>query len=103
MLVLKYFLTLLGIGFLAGAGVILAFDLYQIFQQKRKREGEPLAGDGTSLPGEFSKTAELPEPSSLRWSAAAKVASFALIPLLLGMSITLVPDGMGAIRVSQFG
>lgn len=107
MLVLKYLLTLLGIGFLAGAGAILAYDLYQIFQQKKGREGESSAGDPNALPGDPTFRAEgSPSPFlpwTPRWNHASRIAALALIPLLIAMSITLVPDGRAGIRVSQFG
>ncbi len=103
MLVLKYLLTLLGIGFLAGAGAILAYDLYQIFQQKKQREGESSAGEGNALPGGPTFPGAEPSWRFLRWNQAGWVAALALIPLFIALSITVVPDGKAAIRVSQFG
>ena len=36
-----------------------------------------------------------------RWHAAARIAGLALIPLLAGISIVVVPAGMAGVRVSQ--
>jgi regulator of protease activity HflC (stomatin/prohibitin superfamily) len=97
MLVLKYLLTIFGVGFIVGAAGILAYDLMQIFQQRKLREGESEAGGLDLSPGEPQP------PRSLRWNTAGKLALLSLIPLLLGLSITLVPSGMAGVRISQFG
>jgi regulator of protease activity HflC (stomatin/prohibitin superfamily) len=39
--------------------------------------------------------------AALRWRTAARFAALALIPLLLGISIVVVPAGMAGVRVSQ--
>src|SRR5258708_15862378 len=39
--------------------------------------------------------------AALRWRTAARFAALALIPLLLGISIVVVPAGMARVRVSQ--
>jgi regulator of protease activity HflC (stomatin/prohibitin superfamily) len=38
----------------------------------------------------------------LRWQLAGKLAGTAFVPLLLGLSLVVVPSGMGGVRVSQF-
>jgi hypothetical protein len=80
MLFLKYLLMITGSGLLAGAIGILAYDLYLILG-KRKEEGA------------------FPFP---RWREARKLAALAVLPLLAGMSIAVVPAGHAAVRVSQF-
>jgi regulator of protease activity HflC (stomatin/prohibitin superfamily) len=97
MLVLKYLLTIFGVGFIVGAAGILAYDLMQIFQQRKLREGESQAGGLDLSPGEPQRR------RSLRWNIAGKLALLSLIPLLPGLSITLVPSGMAGVRISQFG
>ena len=39
--------------------------------------------------------------STPRWRAAGRLAAIAAVPLLLGLSIQVVPSGMAAVRVSQ--
>jgi len=80
MLFLKYLLLITGSGLLAGALGILGYDLYLIL---RKREEEVV----------------IPFP---RWRTARKLALLAIAPLLVSMSIAVVPPGFAAVRVSQF-
>src|SRR5260370_25591449 len=72
MLFVKYFLITGGLGLLFTAAGILIRDLYF---------------------GPFS---------SLRWRTAAQLIAIAIIPLLLGISINVVPGGQAGVRVSQF-
>ena len=95
MLFAKYLLTTIGCGFLAGAAGVLLFDLY-LFLIGMRRPKDPAAllgyADGESEP-------EL----KLRWPLAGRVAVCGLLPLLLGLSINVVPSGRGGVRVSQLG
>lgn len=92
MLFVKYLLISSGFGLLFMAAGILAWDLYLIFRPR------PLSIIGTET--------ELPSAgtllSSLRWRSAARLAAFALIPLLLGISIFVVPGGKAGVLLSQF-
>ena len=77
MLLLKYLLLASGTGLLAGAAGILFFDAYRAYARGALAIG------------------------AIRWRAAGKIALLAWLPLLAGSSITVVPDGMAGVRVSQ--
>jgi regulator of protease activity HflC (stomatin/prohibitin superfamily) len=94
MLFVKYLLITGGVGLLLTAAGIVIWDLYIIFRPRPLS----LAGDEAELPGSGNSPL-----SSLRWRSAARLAAFALIPLLLGISIAVVPGGKAGVRVSQFG
>src|SRR2546425_7652683 len=94
MLLLKYLLLAAGIGPFAGAAAIIAYDVYVAAQLRRL-----LGGGEAAEPG-----AEPARPVSLirpvRWSVAGKLAGLAWLPLLLGLSIVVVPDGTAGVGVS---
>jgi regulator of protease activity HflC (stomatin/prohibitin superfamily) len=83
MLTLKYGLELIGFGLLAVAAGAFLHDGYFSLGFR------PFLG--------FSRTRGAP----VRWRVAAKLAAVALVPLLAGMSLTVVPAGMAGVRVSQ--
>ena len=87
MLLLKFLLLAAGIGLFAGAAAIIAYDVYRATQLRRLLAGgaEPVA----------------PPARPVRWSLAGKLAGLAWLPLLLGLSIVVVPEGSAAVRVSQ--
>src|SRR2546427_11913405 len=87
MLLLKYLLLAAGIGLFAGAAAIIAYDVYVAAQLRR------LLGSGEAAePGaEPARPVGLIRP--VRWSVAGKIAGLAGLPLLLGLSIVVVPDG----------
>src|SRR2546427_8549866 len=95
MVLLKYLLLAAGIGLFAGAGAIIAYDVYVAAQLRR------LLGSGEAAePGaEPARPVGLIRP--VRWSVAGKLAGLAWLPLLLGLSIVVVPDGTAGVRVSQ--
>lgn len=95
MLFLKYTLLVLGFGLLTAAAAILAYDLYQIVQRRKMRPGTPemLAGEDPLAVPE--------EPSSPRWHEAGRLAVASAVPILLGLSIFVVPSGKAGVRVSQ--
>lgn len=80
MFFLKYLLLFAGAGLLAAAAGILIHDLYRILWVRTKQE---------EVPGE------------LRFRVAGYLAAAGVPPLLLGLAITLVPDGHAGVRVSQ--
>jgi regulator of protease activity HflC (stomatin/prohibitin superfamily) len=82
MVLLRYLLVFGGIVLMAGAAGILIWDVYQILKSRKHPEGE--------------------EPPPLRWHAARTLGACALGPLLLGLSIAVVPSGSAAVRVNQF-
>jgi regulator of protease activity HflC (stomatin/prohibitin superfamily) len=86
MLFLKYMLMALGIGMFLSSGTILAYDFY-------------LARLGLAAePGGAT-----PDARPLRWRTSIALGMLAWAPLLLALSIVVVPAGMAAVRVSQVG
>ncbi|HET8668151.1 MAG TPA: SPFH domain-containing protein, partial [Terriglobales bacterium] len=88
MLALKYFLLAAAIALFASAAAIVAYDLFRIVEYRRRAvriaAGETIAA-----------------PKPLRWRLAMNLSALALAPLLISLSIVVVPSGMAAIRVSQ--
>jgi regulator of protease activity HflC (stomatin/prohibitin superfamily) len=99
MLALKYLLMLLSLGIFATAAGIVAYDVYRAMQLNwllaRKEEEE--AG-----PQALPKLGTCRPLGPVRWKLGYQLALIGLLPLLLALSITVVPDGSAAIRVSQF-
>jgi hypothetical protein len=82
MVLLRYLLVFGGIMLLVGAVAILIMDVYQILK--------------------FRKDPTREEPPPPRWHAARTLGVCAVVPLLLGLSIAVVPSGSAAVRVNQF-
>src|SRR5438105_4270471 len=89
MTLLRYLLMFAGIGLLAGAVLILAWDLYQILKPKKAPE-----------PGDLPFGA-LPEPE-VRWGVTRRLAVASVVPFLVALSIAVVPSGSAGVRVNQF-
>lgn len=87
MLFLKYVLMSGGIGMILVAIGILAYDLYL---EMRYRRALSVAG-----------TAPLPPVPHVRWRTSLALGLLAWAPMLLALSIVLVPSGMAGVRVSQ--
>ena len=75
MLVVKYLLMIAGAGLLAGSAVLLIYDLYRLYRLRQENE--------------------------VRWKQGARMVLIGLVPLLLGLSIALVPGGSAGVVVSQ--
>jgi regulator of protease activity HflC (stomatin/prohibitin superfamily) len=88
MLVIKYLLMVGAVAMMVVAAAIILYDLYLQVEYRRRLALHP------ELP--------LPLPRPLRWKDALRLAGLALVPLLLGLSIAVVPSGMAGIRVSEF-
>ncbi len=86
MLVLKYGLLTLAAAMLATVAGILLYDIYLAVQHRRR----VLAGAVEEGPVQ-----------PIRWRLARKIALLAILPLLAGLSIVVVPAGMAGVRVSQ--
>ena len=87
MLFLKYLLMTLGIGMILVAAAILGHDLYLELKHRRaltSPEGDPL-----------------PSALPIRWRTSLALAFLAWAPMLLALSIFMVPSGMAGVRVSQ--
>ncbi len=86
MLLLKYLLLFTAAGLFASGAVLVAYDLYLTSARwKALARG----------------AAQVPPEREIRWASGAKLAAIALIPLLLGLSIAVVPGGKAGVSVSQ--
>ncbi len=88
MLVIKYLLMVGAVAMMVVAAAIILYDVYLLVEYRRRLALNP------DLP--------LPLPRPLRWKDALRLAALSLLPLLLGLSIAVVPSGMAGIRVSEF-
>ena len=86
MLFLKQLLMWGGVGMMLAAAGMLAYDLYWNFQYRRA------AATGV---------ATLPAVRYPRWRGSLILALLAWGPILLALSIVVVPSGMAGVRVSQ--
>jgi regulator of protease activity HflC (stomatin/prohibitin superfamily) len=84
MLLLKYMLLLTGCGLFIAAAACMTYDLYEVFRIRLFHPEGP------------------PPAYCVRWRFAGRLAALALLPWLLGLSVAIVPSGMGGVRVSQF-
>jgi regulator of protease activity HflC (stomatin/prohibitin superfamily) len=87
MLLLKYLMMIAGIGGYIVAAAIVAYDVYKAENHRR------LLARGVEV--------KTPAPQPVRWNAAKKLMMIAWLPLLIGLSIVVVPSGMAGVRVSQ--
>ncbi len=89
MVLLKYLLFTAGFGFFAAAIAVVVSDVFSSIQYRR------LLATGTGA------TPPL-RPHAVRLRLAGKLTVIAWLPLLLSLSIVVVPSGMAGVRVSQF-
>ena len=84
MLLLKYLLITSSVGLFAAGVVLLSWDVHRL------------------LRGVFAQPAAAPVVvTAIRWPRAARLAGLACIPLLLALSIVVVPTGFAGVRLSQ--
>ena len=88
MLALKDLLIVAGVMFLAAAVTITLYDLWKMFEQRRK------------LPENADGVTEM-EPVPIRWRGSVLLIMAACLPWLIADSIVVIPAGMGGVRVSQ--
>lgn len=99
MVLLKYLLLFAGIGLLAGAAGILVWDLYQILKS-RKAGAVP---EGEMPRSELAGAASPVIPwERIHWTTMKRLAALSAAPLLIGLSIAVVPSGFAGVRVNQF-
>jgi regulator of protease activity HflC (stomatin/prohibitin superfamily) len=92
MIALKLLLMVLGAGLFGSAAVVVAYDVYVATRLRWLLQQS--SGEGT--------TAVQPRPfGPVRWALARNLALLGILPILLALSITVVPDGFAGIRVSQ--
>jgi regulator of protease activity HflC (stomatin/prohibitin superfamily) len=123
MLFLRFFLFVLSSVFVVAAVLLLAYDIFLIFQVGRwlkpketpadSAGGEP-GGEASGSPTSTASTIGAPLPRNvpaqlqiersrraIRWAAVAKLVVAAALCSLAAKSILVVPDGNAAIRISQ--
>jgi regulator of protease activity HflC (stomatin/prohibitin superfamily) len=100
MLSLKYILILLSLGIFTSAAGIVGYDVFRAIQLNwllgRKRKEQQPGTESLSTLGE-----SLPF-GPVRWRQSLPLVLVGLVPLLVALSIIVVPDGSAGIRVSQF-
>src|SRR4051812_35002447 len=94
MLFVKYLLMSMGLGMYALAAGLAVQNFLQLFYYKRRPLGVPT---GDQPPTDV----ELPRAPKLQWEFIRKLAIAGCIPVLLALSIEVVPSGMGGVRISQ--
>jgi hypothetical protein len=85
MLFLKYMLLVGGIAMFVIAAAIVANDMWLVVQYRRR----------------LAIGAVVVEPQPVRWRTSVALAFLAWAPLLIALSIVVVPSGMAGVRVSQ--
>src|SRR5271169_4912011 len=100
MLALKYLLMILGVGLFGSAGSLVVYDVFISEQLRRllarNKTSETGAGAGTGT----VITAQRPF-GPVRWGLAQRLAIAGVVPILLALSIVVIPDGSAGVRVSQ--
>ena len=97
MLVLKYLLMILGVGVFGSAAALVIYDIYlsaqllRLLRREKTAEGE--AANGAAFPQQPSRP--------VRWRLAWQLVIVAVVPLLLALSIVVIPDGLAGVRISQ--
>lgn len=86
MLAMKYLLLTGAIGLFIAAVAVLAYDLYAEYKFRRD---------------ESSGVTGLSEPEPVRWRTTIALVTLAWAPMLIALSIVVVPSGMAGVRVSQ--
>jgi len=87
MLFLKYLLMTGGIAMMVVAAEILIYDLSRELRYRRAMGAE--------------RAVALPVPPPIRWRTSVALAMLAWAPILIALSIVVVPSGMAGVRVSQ--
>ena len=99
MLVLKYLLMILGVGVFGSAAALVAYDIYLSAQLLRLLRREKVGDVGA--PDEGALTEGQRPWRAVRWKLARQLVLFAIVPLLLALSIVVIPDGSAGVRISQ--
>jgi regulator of protease activity HflC (stomatin/prohibitin superfamily) len=107
MLVLKYLLMILGVGVFTSAAALVIYDIYLSAQLlrllRREKVGESGGADsGPNRGAALEDFAAAQNPSRpVRWRLARQLVLFSIAPLLLALSIIVIPDGSAGVRISQ--
>jgi regulator of protease activity HflC (stomatin/prohibitin superfamily) len=97
MLALKFLLMVTGIGLFGSALVVVAYDVYMATRLRwlLEQSGAEAGAQG------ITQVVKRPF-GPVRWRVAQHLALAGVLPVLLALSITVLPDGYAGIRVSQF-
>ncbi|HUE43498.1 MAG TPA: SPFH domain-containing protein [Candidatus Sulfotelmatobacter sp.] len=108
MLVLKYLLMLAGVGLFGSAAALVVYDIYissQLRRLLRRDASSATAAEGAGASGDSAAANLLHDIERplrpVRWRLARQLVISALVPVLLALSIIVVPDGSAGVRVSQ--
>ena len=96
MIALKMLLTVAGVLMMAAAVTLPLYGVWLRIRYELKRKA---GGDGMLLESGVVD----PEPAPIAWRGPAALALVACIPILIAMSLVVVPSGMGGVRISQIG
>ena len=96
MLALKFLLMCLGVGLFGSAAIVVAYDVYVAARLRWLLEQSGVQG-GT----EGITSIERRPFGPVRWELARNLVLAGILPVLLALSIAVVPDGFAGIRVSQ--
>ena len=88
MLLIKYLLMAVGIAMFGSAAAVLGYDVYMMAMARRTL--------AQLQPGQTA-----PEEREVRWRVGVALVVLAWAPILIAMSLVVVPAGMGGVRVSQ--
>ena len=97
MFALKWLLMAAGVAMFGSAAGVVAYDVYLAMQfQRLMGSGEPEAAEKAGQPARPARPSR-----PIRWPLAAKLFGWAWAPLLLALSVAVVPEGSGGVRISQ--
>jgi hypothetical protein len=96
MLAWKYLLMILGVGLFGSAGALVVYDVYLSEQLRRLLARSKTCDLGT----ETGIKARRPFGPA-RWRLAQRLAISGVLPMLLALSIVVIPGGSAGVRVSQ--
>jgi regulator of protease activity HflC (stomatin/prohibitin superfamily) len=97
MLALKYLLMLLGVGLFGSAAALVMYDIYLAAQLRRLLARTTTDESGADAARSFANRPFGP----VRWRLAQQLAAAGVLPLLLALSIVVIPDGSAGVRISQ--
>jgi regulator of protease activity HflC (stomatin/prohibitin superfamily) len=96
MLALKYLLMLVAVLSIAATLIMSGYHFWLIFQFRRNLARGP---EGAAAP--FALGPSRLEPGPVRWRLFLGMMAVGCVSLLIANSITVVPSGMGSVRISQ--
>jgi regulator of protease activity HflC (stomatin/prohibitin superfamily) len=102
MLVLKYLLMVVGVGVFGCAVGLVAYDIFLSAQLLRLLRREARGEEGSPDNAGAGVGRLTPRPGGpVRWGLARRLVISAVVPVLLALSIVVVPDGSAGVRISQ--